>query len=67
MGTAETAFAMLVGVLAGVAVVGALVFAITWEIAAIRRVLERNRKPSPEETFWSDRRAVRIPERRADA
>jgi transketolase C-terminal domain/subunit len=64
MESLEIIFATVVGVLAGVAVVGALAFVITWEIAAIRRVLERHRKPTAEEAFWSDHRAVRIPERR---
>jgi hypothetical protein len=60
----DVIFATVVGVLAGLAVVGALAFALVWEIAAIRRVLERNRKPSPEQQFWADRRAVRVPEQR---
>jgi hypothetical protein len=55
-------FAWIVGVLAGLAVIGALTFAITWEIAAIRRVLERSRKPTPEETFWQHQQAVTVPE-----
>jgi hypothetical protein len=64
MESLELVFATVVGVLAGLAVIGALLFAVTWEVAAIRRVLERNRKPSPDDLFWSDHRAVRIPERR---
>jgi hypothetical protein len=67
MESLELVFATVVGVLAGLAVVGALTFALVWEIAAIRRVLERNRKPTPEESFWRDHAAVRVPERRADA
>jgi hypothetical protein len=64
MTTLETIFAVAVGVLAGLAVIGALVFAVTWEWCAIRRTLERHRTPTPEERFWSDSRAVRVPERR---
>jgi transketolase C-terminal domain/subunit len=56
-------FATIVGVLAGMAVIGALAFAITWEIAAIRRVLERNRKSTPEEDFWRQHAAVTVPRR----
>jgi transketolase C-terminal domain/subunit len=62
MGSLEVIFAAIVGVLAGLAVVGALAFAITWEIAAIRRILDRHRKPTPEQQFWADHRAVRVPE-----
>ena len=58
----ELIFATIVGVLAGLAVIGALAFAITWEIAAIRRVLERSRKPTPEEMFWQQHQAVTVPE-----
>jgi hypothetical protein len=64
MGNLETIFAVIVGALAGLAVIGALLFAVTWEVAAIRRVLERNRKPTPEESFWRDHAAVTVPQRR---
>jgi hypothetical protein len=51
-------------VLAAAAVLGALTYALVWEWTAIRRTLERHRRPSAEELFWSDHRAVRVPERR---
>jgi hypothetical protein len=64
MTTLETIFAVVVGVLAGLAVIGALTFAVTWEWYAIRRVVERHRKPTPEEDFWRQQRALTVPERR---
>jgi hypothetical protein len=59
----ETIFATVVLVLAAVACVGALVFAVVWEVCAIRRTLERYRKPTPEETFWRDHAALTAPDR----
>jgi transketolase C-terminal domain/subunit len=64
MGTVETIFAVVVGMLAGLAVIGALTFAVTWEWFAIRRMIARHRKPTPEETFWRQHAAVTVPERR---
>jgi Flp pilus assembly protein protease CpaA len=52
MGNLDVTFAVVVGVLAGVAVVGALVFAVVWEVCAIRRTLAAHRRPTPEEDFW---------------
>jgi hypothetical protein len=57
--------AYVVGVLAGLAVIGALVFALVWEWCAIRRTLAAHRHPDlPPESFWRDHAAVGIPERR---
>jgi uncharacterized membrane protein len=64
MGSLETIFAVVVGVLAALAVIGALTFAVVWEWCAIRRTLDRHRKPTPEEDFWRQQRAVTVPERR---
>jgi uncharacterized membrane protein YcjF (UPF0283 family) len=61
MGTVETVFAVVVTVLAAVAVIGALVFAISWEWFAFRRLLERHRKPDPYEDFWRRQRALTEP------
>jgi hypothetical protein len=61
MGSLEHAFAVLVTVLAAAAVIGALVYAITWEVAAIRRVIARHRKPDPYEDFWREQRALNEP------
>jgi hypothetical protein len=63
MGSLETAFALLVGLLAGLATVGALVFAVVWEWCAIRRTLAAHRRPTPEEDFWRQHAAVTTPER----
>jgi hypothetical protein len=61
----EVMFATVVGVLAGLAVIGALVFALVWEWCAIRRTLATHRHPAPPPaSFWRDRAALRIPERR---
>jgi hypothetical protein len=58
MGTVETIWATIVLVLAAVACVGALVVAIAWEVAAFRRIRDRARKPTPEETFWREHAAL---------
>jgi hypothetical protein len=61
----DVMFAAVVGVLAGLAVIGALLFALVWEWCAIRRTLATHRRPTePPESFWCDRAALRIPERR---
>jgi hypothetical protein len=57
-------FAYVVGVLAGLAVIGALVFALVWEWCAIRHTLAAHRRPASEASFWRDHTAVTIPERR---
>ncbi len=60
----DVIFATIVGVLAGLAVIGALAFALVWEWCAIQRTLAAHRRPPAEERFWRDRAALRIPERR---
>jgi hypothetical protein len=50
-------------VLAALAVIGALAFALVWEWCAIRRTLAHHRGQVPE-AFWRDHAAVTIPERR---
>lgn len=64
MGSLETIFAVVVGVLAALAVIGALTFAVVWEWCAIKRTLAANRPPTPEETFWQQHAALAVPERR---
>jgi hypothetical protein len=64
MGTVETVWATIVLILASVACVGALLVAIVWEVAAIRRIRDRARKPTPEQTFWQQHAALTAPERR---
>ena len=61
MGNLETLFGAIVVLLAGAAVIGALVYAITWEVAAIRRVIARHRKADPYEDFWREQRALNEP------
>jgi hypothetical protein len=56
-------FAYVVGVLAALAVIGALAFALVWEWCAIRRTLATHRR-QPNESLWRDQMALRIPERR---
>jgi hypothetical protein len=58
----DVIFAWIVGVLAALAVIGALVFALVWEWAAIRRTLAARHDPPPP-TWWRERGA-RVLERR---
>ena len=71
MGNLEVVFAVVVTVLAALAVVGALAFAIVWEVCAIRRTLVEHRarmsppaRFDPSARYWRERSAVTIPERR---
>jgi hypothetical protein len=61
MGTLETIFGTVVVVLAGIAVIGALVVVVVAEVYAIRRTIERHRKPDPYEDFWRHQRALTEP------
>jgi hypothetical protein len=61
----DVIFAYVVGMLAGLAVIGLLVFVLVWEWCAIRRTLAAHRhQPPPNESFWRDHPALGIPERR---
>jgi hypothetical protein len=53
----DVVFASVVGVLAGLAVIGALAFALVWEWCAIRRTLAADRHQVPE-GFWREREAL---------
>jgi hypothetical protein len=57
-------FATVVGVLAALAVIGALAVLIVAEWYAIRRTIERHRKPTADELFWRQHSALTVPERR---
>jgi hypothetical protein len=46
----DVIFATIVGVLAGLAVIGALAFALVWEWCAIRRTLAANGRQPPNES-----------------
>jgi hypothetical protein len=55
-----------VAVLAALAVIGALVFAVVWEWCAIRRTLAAHRdtaasRPPTDEDFWQQQRALNEP------
>ena len=55
-------FATLVTVLAGIAVIGALAFAVVWEVCAIRRTIERHRNPPlTDADYWRQQRALTGP------
>jgi hypothetical protein len=58
-------FATVVTVLAAIAVIGALVFAVIWEVCAIRRTLAAYRaavgRPPTDEDFWRHQRALAGP------
>ena len=62
----DVIFAGVVGVLAGLAVIGALVFAVVWEVCAIRRTLAaRPGPPMQPPRWWRERGAApTIPQRR---
>ncbi len=53
----DVIFAAVVGVLAALAVIGALAFMIVAEWYAIRRTIERHRHPASD-GFWRDRGAL---------
>jgi hypothetical protein len=50
----DVIFAYVVGVLASLAVIGALAFALVWEWCAIRRTLAAHRHQPPD-GFWRER------------
>jgi hypothetical protein len=53
----DEVFAYVVGVLAGLAVIGALALALVWEWCAIRRTLAAHRHRVPD-GFWRERGAL---------
>ena len=62
MGTLETIFGTIVVVLAGLAVIGALVVVVVAEVYAIRRTIERHRNPPlTDADFWRQQRALTEP------
>jgi hypothetical protein len=64
MGTLETIFGTVVVVLAGIAVIGALVVVVVAEVYAIRRTIERHRNPPlTDADFWRQQRALTEPKR----
>jgi len=70
MDTLEAAFGIVVIVLAAIAVIGALVFAVVWEVCAIRRTLAEHRARSapasrfdPSTRYWREPSTLTVPER----
>jgi hypothetical protein len=62
MGILETIFGTVVVVLAGIAVIGALVVIVVAEVYAIRRTIERHRNPPlTDADFWRQQRALSEP------
>jgi hypothetical protein len=63
--TVDAIFASVVGVLAGLAVVGALVFVLVWEWCAIRHTLANHRRSTaPPASSERDHPALMVQERR---
>ena len=54
----DVIFAYVVGVLAALAVIGALVFVIVAEVCAIKRTLATHRQPATPPTWWRERGAT---------
>jgi hypothetical protein len=54
----EVVFATVVAVLAALACIGALVFALVWEWCAIRRTLAAHRHQAPDGRYWRERGAL---------
>ena len=53
----DVIFAYVVGILAGLAVIGALLVVLVWEWCAVRRTLAAHRRSAPGE-FWRERGAI---------
>jgi hypothetical protein len=66
MDSLSAIFATVVSVLAAIAVVGALIFVIVWEVCAICRTLAEHRRRAgpPERSYWGEHAAVTAPEQR---
>jgi O-antigen ligase len=68
MPSLDVIFAWIIAVLAGAACIGALAVVIVAEWYAIRRTIERHRKPGsptdPTGRWWRERSALTAPERR---
>jgi hypothetical protein len=61
MPSLDLLFAWVIAILAGAACIGALVVVLVAEWYALRRTIERHRKPTPEEDFWRHQRALQEP------
>jgi O-antigen ligase len=61
-------FAWIIAVLAGLACIGALAVVLVAEVYAIRRTIDRHRRPGPAydptSRWWRERSVLNAPERR---
>ena len=68
MPSLDVMFAWTIAILAGAACIGALAVVIVAEVYAIRRTIERHRRPGPAydptDRWWRERSALTAPERR---
>jgi O-antigen ligase len=64
----STIFAWIIAVLAGLACIGALAVVLVAEVCAIRRTIRRDRLgptlTDPSASWWRERSALGVPERR---
>jgi hypothetical protein len=63
MPSLDVIFAWIIAILAGAACMGALVFVVVWEWAAIRRTLadHRDSRPPTDADFWRQQRTLNAP------
>jgi hypothetical protein len=68
MPSLDVIFAWIIAVLAGAACIGALAAVLVAEWYAIRRIIERHRRPRPNappvSRYWREHSAIRLPEGR---
>jgi O-antigen ligase len=69
MPSLEVIFAWIIAILAGLACIGALAVVLVAEWYAIRRAIERHRRPGstltdPSGRWWREHSTVTVPERR---
>jgi O-antigen ligase len=61
MPSLDLLFAWAIAILAGAACIGALVVVLVAEVYALRRTIQRHRKPDPDELFWRQQRTLTEP------
>jgi O-antigen ligase len=68
MPSLDVIFAWIIAVLAGLACIGALAVVLVAEVYAIRRTIDRHRRPGPAydptSRWWRERSTLNAPERR---
>jgi O-antigen ligase len=69
MPSLDVIFAWIIAVLAGAACIGALAVVLVAEWYAIRRTIDRHRRPRPDgppiSRYWHEHAAIRLPEGRS--